>query len=118
MTGRHWCKSISTIQARGKTPTPCKAAHHWEKPASFLEFIIAEENRWEPRHSLGGHFGPVVDLAWSPDGAILLSASLDQTARITALSAQGKWLEVARPQVALVAGKAPSPRQDLASRSM
>ena len=86
--------------------TCCEVLHDWQKSASPPEHAIADEKRWEPRHSLGGHSGPVVDLAWSPDGAILLSASQDQTARITALSAQGTWLELARPQVALVMAKA------------
>lgn len=58
-----------------------------------------DSNRWEPRHSLGGHFGAVVDLSWSFDGKILHTVSSDQTARILTQAADGQWLEIARPQV-------------------
>lgn len=35
-----------------------------------------------PEHTLAGHGGPVLSLAWSPDGRRLASASLDRTVRI------------------------------------
>ena len=54
---------------------------------------------WIPQHALGGHFGAVVDLAWSFDGGCLLSASTDQTARIITADPDGHWFEIARPQV-------------------
>lgn len=49
--------------------------------------------------SASGHFGPVVDACWAADGACLLTASEDQTARITAQLHTGRWCELARPQV-------------------
>lgn len=62
-------------------------------------FPLADGGRWEPRHSLGGHVGPVVDLSWGFGGRCLLSASTDQTARILTQDTAGQWLEIARPQV-------------------
>ena len=53
---------------------------------------------WEPGHALGGHYGAVVDMCWGVDGSCLLTASTDQTCRITACN-QGRWSELARPQV-------------------
>lgn len=53
---------------------------------------------WEPGHALGGHYGAVVDMCWGVDGSCLLTASTDQTCRITAQN-QGRWSELARPQV-------------------
>ena len=53
---------------------------------------------WEPGHALGGHYGAVVDMCWGVDGSCLLTASTDQTCRITARN-QGRWSELARPQV-------------------
>lgn len=41
----------------------------------------------------------MVDLAWALNGNCLLSVSTDQTARITAASQSGAWMEIARPQV-------------------
>ena len=55
---------------------------------------------WEPQHALGGHTGAVVDMAWGVDRKCLLSASADQTLRITA-QCQSHWCELARPQVML-----------------
>ena len=55
---------------------------------------------WEPGHALGGHYGAVVDMCWGVDGSCLLTASTDQTCRITA-QIQGRWSELARPQVPL-----------------
>eukprot|EP00887_Chlorella_sp_A99_P005490 scaffold1.g5490.t1 len=52
-----------------------------------------------PRHALGGHYGPVVDACWAADGGCLLTVSADQTARLTARAAGGRWCEIARPQV-------------------
>ncbi len=53
---------------------------------------------WEPEHALGGHYGAVVDMCWGVDGSCLLTASTDQTCRITVQNA-GSWSELARPQV-------------------
>ena len=53
---------------------------------------------WEPGHALGGHYGAVVDMCWGVDGSCLLTASTDQTCRITTQS-DGLWPEIARPQV-------------------
>ena len=45
--------------------------------------------------------GAVVDIAWGLGGTCLLSASTDQTVRMTARSVGGSFLEVARPQARL-----------------
>ncbi|KAI1304905.1 putative elongator complex protein 2 [Halotydeus destructor] len=65
-----------------------------------------EAEQWTPGTGFGGHFGPVVDLAWSPDGEYLLSTSHDETTRLHApwsrdtMSGQiVTWHEIARPQV-------------------
>ena len=55
---------------------------------------------WEPGHALGGHYGAVVDMCWGVDGSCLLTASSDQTCRITAQNS-GSWSELARPQVGI-----------------
>ena len=55
---------------------------------------------WEPGHALGGHYGAVVDMCWGVDGSCLLTASTDQTCRITVQN-DGVWSELARPQVTL-----------------
>jgi hypothetical protein len=51
-----------------------------------------------PQVASVGHCGPVVDMCWGLDGNCLVSVSTDQTARITT-QWEGKWCEVARPQV-------------------
>ena len=53
----------------------------------------------EPVPGAVGHCGPVVDACWGIDGACLLTASSDQTLRITARDTCGHWYEIARPQV-------------------
>ncbi|KAJ2556806.1 Elongator subunit elp2 [Coemansia sp. RSA 1933] len=53
---------------------------------------------WVPEPSPSGHFGAVVDVSWDPRGAYVLSASLDQTARLHA-PWHGGWREIARPQI-------------------
>lgn len=63
---------------------------------------------WEPGHALGGHYGAVVDMCWGVDGSCLLTASTDQTCRITA-QIQGQWSELARPQVLPLAMPSYSP---------
>ena len=40
---------------------------------------------WQPLPAPSGHFGPVQDLSWEPDGGkFLLSVSSDQTTRLHA----------------------------------
>lgn len=56
------------------------------------------QGAWEPKHAVGGHYGAVVDMCWGMDGSCLLTASTDQTCRITTQS-QGHWCQLARPQV-------------------
>ena len=55
---------------------------------------------WVPGHALGGHYGAVVDMCWGVDGSCLLTASTDQTCRIT-VQHEGTWSELARPQARL-----------------
>ncbi|KAL3133219.1 hypothetical protein ABBQ38_007106 [Trebouxia sp. C0009 RCD-2024] len=68
------------------------ALHLWKRPEGHTGV------GWEPGHALGGHYGAVVDMCWGVDGSCLLTASTDQTCRITA-QIQGRWSELARPQV-------------------
>lgn len=56
------------------------------------------QGAWEPKHAVGGHYGAVVDMCWGVDGSCLLTASTDQTCRITTRS-EGQWCQLARPQV-------------------
>ena len=58
------------------------AFHLWKKAgmddSSDLEL-------WQPLPAPSGHFGPVQDLSWEPDGGkFLLSVSSDQTTRLHA----------------------------------
>ncbi len=55
---------------------------------------------WVPGHALGGHYGAVVDMCWGVDGSCLLTASTDQTCRISVQN-EGRWSELARPQARL-----------------
>jgi len=75
----------SAIVAHGFTG----ALHLWRRSAA---------GQWEAAQCVGGHFGAVVDCCWALGGDCLLSASTDQTARITTVR-DGSWFEVARPQV-------------------
>ena len=43
--------------------------------------------------------GAVVDAAWGAGGSCLLTASMDQTVRITTRAHAGGFVEIARPQV-------------------
>ncbi len=67
---------------------------------------------WVPGHALGGHYGAVVDMCWGVDGSCLLTASTDQTCRITVQS-DGKWSELARPQARLTAYSEPQHHRHL-----
>jgi len=105
MSDRCWCSLRCIFEPKPVTPPP----HSPPSPPTATRFRIflnsagtseeAAAGSWTPCHSLGGHFGAVVDLAWSFDGACLLSVSADQTARIITRAADGSWLEAARPQV-------------------
>ena len=68
------------------------ALHLWSKDK--------ETDQWEPGVTVGGHFSPVEDLDWDPQGRYLITTSKDQTTRIHAKwKNNGHWYEVARPQV-------------------
>ena len=55
---------------------------------------------WRGQVPLGGHTGPVADLAWAPGGGYLLSTAQDQTTRLHACwQPAGSWHEMGRPQV-------------------
>lgn len=68
------------------------AIHSWH--------IDKETSSWLARPAILGHFGPITDLSWEKSGAYLLSASLDKTCRLHAISSKDQdWHELARPQV-------------------
>lgn len=55
---------------------------------------------WVQDVSVSGHTKPVTGIAWSHNGAYLLSTSADQTTRLHArATATGTWHEMARPQI-------------------
>lgn len=76
------------------------AFHFWQ--------LDKEGRTWLPQVTVSGHFGPVHDIAWSPQG-YLLSVSKDQTCRLhsewsrpASSSETGprvSWHEIARPQI-------------------
>ncbi|SPO00616.1 related to ELP2 - 29 kDa subunit of elongator and elongating RNA polymerase II holoenzyme [Cephalotrichum gorgonifer] len=61
------------------------------------------DQRWKPAIAVTGHTKPVTGIAWSRDGAYLLSSSSDQTTRLhaswTELGGAGTWHEMSRPQI-------------------
>ncbi|WWC69248.1 uncharacterized protein I206_103185 [Kwoniella pini CBS 10737] len=66
---------------------------------------ITDENNeeiWEVRNGVNGHYGDVQSLTWDPRGEYLISVSSDQTSRIHAKSSTSsntRWAEIARPQI-------------------
>ncbi|KAI7853664.1 quinon protein alcohol dehydrogenase-like superfamily [Circinella umbellata] len=65
-----------------------------------------EDNHWAPEVSISGHFKAVESVTWDPKSRFLLSASLDQTARLFApwnrdIDGQNvtTWHEMGRPQI-------------------
>eukprot|EP00127_Corallochytrium_limacisporum_P000314 Clim_evm9s11 gene=Clim_evmTU9s11 len=67
------------------------ALHAWGKTGG---------SDYVPIQAHGGHFGPVTDLSWEPEGRYLLTCSSDQTTRLFSYWPSEKvWSEFARPQV-------------------
>ncbi|OAA54207.1 RNA polymerase II Elongator subunit [Cordyceps fumosorosea ARSEF 2679] len=63
-----------------------------------------DDDVWRPCVAVSGHTKAVTGIAWSRDGAYLLSTSLDQTTRLHARwtaggGAAGTWHEMSRPQI-------------------
>ncbi|KAI3612590.1 rna polymerase ii elongator [Moniliophthora roreri] len=65
--------------------------------------VNVDEDTWEEVGAIGGHSGHVKDLDWSPNGAYVISVSLDQTTRVHSPiirpGSSTTWHELARPQV-------------------
>ncbi|KAI9506866.1 WD40-repeat-containing domain protein [Coemansia spiralis] len=53
-----------------------------DQPPANLDDQFAEPETWRPLALLRGSLADICDLAWSPDGRFLVSASVDNTARI------------------------------------
>lgn len=75
------------------------ALHMWRKQTD-----TTRAHSWEAAVTVSGHFGPVQDLAWDPEGGeFLVTLSSDQTTRIHApWRRQGHettWHEISRPQI-------------------
>lgn len=69
----------------GAKMSPSKTAilgHGFHGSFHLWNVADPEECSWSPGYIVGGHFGEVRDIGWSPDGEYLLSVSADQTTRI------------------------------------
>ena len=61
-----------------------------------------DHNQWAQGVAVGGHTKSVTDIAWSKNGAYILSIGSDQTTRLhadTSHDAKKTWHEMARPQI-------------------
>ncbi|KAH9520084.1 Elongator subunit elp2 [Bulinus truncatus] len=96
----------NTLGFFGGLFSPCGQsilAHGYQ--GAFNQWSYNQDTRtWEPQITGSGHFGSVVDIAWSAEGGdFLMSASIDQTTRLHALwvreSHEPTWFEIARPQI-------------------
>ena len=61
-----------------------------------------EQDRWVQGVGTSGHTKAITDIAWSKDGAFLLSTGSDQTTRLHAewlRQTTSSWHEIARPQI-------------------
>ena len=47
-------------------------------------FVSILQGEWKPGVVCSGHFGPVEDFIWDPQGEFIVSVSADQTARLHA----------------------------------
>ncbi|KAI6650282.1 Elongator complex protein 2 isoform X2 [Oopsacas minuta] len=70
-------------------------SHGYQGALHLWEYV---SDKWEGRPIVGGHFGTVSDLSWSPSGKYFISVSSDQTARLWAEWCE-EWHELARTQI-------------------
>lgn len=86
-----WAPDGNSVAAFGKTGS-WRVWHY--SPA---------EDRWLQGVGISGHVKEVMGCSWGRDGGYLLSAGLDQTARLyaewTQAGGSGSWHEFARPQI-------------------
>ncbi|RKP34358.1 WD40-repeat-containing domain protein, partial [Dimargaris cristalligena] len=86
------------------------AFHLWSLPSETPGTDDSDDSRivgqWQPQSTISGHTRSVQDLAWDPTARYLVSASLDQSARLFApwrrSNTEGPvqtWHEIARPQI-------------------
>ncbi|KAG5716522.1 putative elongator complex protein 2 [Termitomyces sp. T112] len=76
----------------------------WRRWKCNTSTTIAHAEVWLEAGAISGHNGPVKGLDWSPTGAYLLSAGLDQTTRVHAVipgsrTEDSEWHELSRPQI-------------------
>ncbi|KAJ1790376.1 Chromatin assembly factor 1 subunit [Coemansia sp. RSA 2167] len=57
-------------------------AHNQAGRTDQLDDVAGDVETWRPAAMLRGSLADICDLAWSPDGAFVVSASVDNTARI------------------------------------
>ncbi|VDL61852.1 unnamed protein product [Nippostrongylus brasiliensis] len=58
-----------------------------------------EQDLWEAVPLCSGHVGEIRDIAWHPHGRWLFSVGADRTTRVYIKQKNGKFVEIARPQV-------------------
>ena len=58
------------------------------KTEKIIINVFQGHGSWSPGVTVGGHFGPVQDICWEPQGGqFLLSVGIDQTTRL-----HGYWV--------------------------